>query len=97
MFKKISAEPKSLEEYTNLSFNELNKINNYGGFPRLYQILEEMFINENDDDKELTKVFTRPLLDHFTSRTSSEVAMNLKQCDNGQIIFYGFPNGNYIR
>ena len=23
--------------------------------------------------------------------------MNLKQLDDGQIIFYGFPNGNYIR
>lgn len=70
-------------DYFNMNFKQLCEINDLGGDSRLYDILKQMFKNPNDEDEELTNLFTRPLLTHLTSRIGSKQPINIREPTEG--------------
>ena len=64
--------------YFGLNFQQLCEVNIVGGHPRLYEILKDLFTNKNDEDIELTKMFSRPLLNHLISRVGSDQPLGIR-------------------
>ena len=83
--------------YFGLNFQQLCEVNMVGGHPRLYEILKDLFTNKNDEDEELTKLFSRQLLTHLVSRIGQNQPLGIRQNAQGKLVFMGFPNGDYIR
>jgi len=55
-------------DYMAMDYQQLCACNDLGGDSRIYEILRSLFKNPNDEDEELTKLYSRPLLDHLVSR-----------------------------